>query len=201
MKISLLHKERTEMKHIITIELIILLIMILAKSVILRRNGIKALKFGSIDKNALMLILIIGCFVYAALSSVLNLPFPTIARKPFWSNTILNVIAILICTASLVWFGITLKIFGNSFRIGIDEKTDNKLIKNGTFALSRNPVFVAFIAFFIGFFLTYSNMITLTFLILLMIVVHIQILKEEIFLKKHYGKEYNDYFIKVKRYI
>jgi protein-S-isoprenylcysteine O-methyltransferase Ste14 len=175
--------------------------MILTKSLILRRNGITALSFGKPDKNALALIFIIACFVYATLAQTLGLPFPAIAGKPFWNIKILNILAILICTSSLIWFGITLIIFGNSFRIGIDEKTDNQLIKTGTFAISRNPVFLAFIVFFWGVFLTYPNMITLIFLFLLMIMVHRQIIKEEDFLKNHYGKEYEDYSKKVRRYI
>ena len=189
------------MKNIITIELAILLIMILIKSVILHRNGLKALKIGKPDKNALALILIIVCFVYTALTDALRLPFPSIAKEAFWNMRILNILAMLICTVSLIWFGITLIVFGNSFRIGIDEKTNDKLITSGTFAISRNPVFIAFIAFFGGIFLIYSNIVTLTFFILLIIMVHHQILREEKFLKSHYGKEHEDYCKKVRRYI
>jgi len=188
------------MKSIITIELALLLIMILVKAVILLRNGITTFRVGKPDKNALALILIIGCFIYAAIAGSLGLPFPSFAGKTFWNIQILNLLAILICTISLIWVGITLVIFGNSFRIGIDEKTNEKLITTGTYAISRNPIFSAFIAFFFGVFLTYSNLITLTFLILLTIIVHRQIIQEEDFLKKHYKKEYEDYSAKVKRY-
>ena len=189
------------MKNIITIELVVLLIMLLTKTVILRRNGIKTFGFGKPDKTALALIFTICCFVYATLAETLNLPFPAVAGKPFWNIQILNVLAIFICTASLIWFGISLIIFGNSFRIGIDEKTNDKLITKGTFSISRNPIFTAFIAFFLGVFLTYSNLITLIFLLLLMIIVHKQIINEEKFLKNHYGKEYEDYCKRVRRYI
>jgi protein-S-isoprenylcysteine O-methyltransferase Ste14 len=189
------------MKQITIIELAILLLMILVKAIILHQNGIKAMRLGKPDKNALALMIIIACFVYAALSGVLNLPFPAITGKPFWNSKILNIIAIPICTISLIWFGITLKTFGNSFRIGIDEKTNNQLITDGTFALSRNPVFLAFIVFFLGIFLTYSNLATMVFFVLLVIMVHRQILNEENFLKKHYGKEYEEYCKKVRRYI
>jgi protein-S-isoprenylcysteine O-methyltransferase Ste14 len=172
------------MKYMIYIELALLLLMIAAKTVMLRRNGIKAMKFSKPDKNAVALILIITCFVYAASAGVLGLPFPAFTGKPFWNIPILNVLAIVICTVSLIWFGITLITFGHSFRIGIDEKTNDKLITTGTFALSRNPVFLAFIVFFLGVFLTYSNMITLLFLLLLMMMAHRQILREEKFLKE-----------------
>ena len=189
------------MKQIIIIELVLLLLMILIKAIILHRNGIKAMRLRKPDKNALALIVIIAGFSYIALSGVLNLPFPAIAGKPFWDSKILTVIAIVICAADLIWIGITLKIFGDSFRIGIDEKTNHKLITNGTFAMTRNPVFIAFIDFFLGFFLAFPNMVTLAFLILLVVMVHRQILEEEAFLRKHYGQEYEDYCGKVRRYI
>ena len=189
------------MNYVIIIELSILIVMILVKAVLLRRNGIAAFKIEKPDKNAIMLVFIIVCFVYAALSGALGLPFPSIAGRPFWQINIFRIFAVLICTVSLIWMGISLIIFGNSFRIGIDEKTNAQLIRSGTFAISRNPVFLAFITFFLGIFLMYSNMITLTFLILLVFMVHRQILREEKFLKNHYGKEYEDYCAKVKRYI
>ena len=189
------------MESIITIELYILVIMIFAKSIILRRNGISALRFKKPDKSALALIFIIGCCIYAGLAGAWGLPLPAMAGKLFWNIKVLNMLAVLICTLSLIWFGVTLIIFGNSFRIGIDEKTNDELITTGTFAISRNPVFIAFIAFFLGVFLACSNMITLIFLILLMIMVHLQILKEEKFLKNHYGEKYANYCAKVRRYI
>ena len=191
----------TTMKYVIYIELAIFFLMISAKAVMLRRNGITALKFGKPDKNAVALILTIAGFAYAASAGAMGLPFPAFAGKLFWNIPILNVLAILICTISLIWFGITLVTFGHSFRIGIDEKTNDKLITTGTFTLSRNPVFLAFIVFFLGVFLTYPNMITLLFLCLLIMMAHRQIIKEEIFLRNHYGNEYEQYCTKVRRYI
>jgi protein-S-isoprenylcysteine O-methyltransferase Ste14 len=174
--------------------------MIIAKAVVLRRNGINALKFGRIGPDFFVPVMILACFLYATFSDVLGLPLPAVARKLFWNSTVIQGIAILICTASIIWFGITLQVFGRSFRIGIDEKTNNRLITSGTFALSRNPVFVAFIAFFLGIFLSFPNMITLVYLVLLVTGVHLQIIKEEKFLIKHYGKEYERYCKNVRRY-
>jgi len=190
-----------DIKHIIIIELIILALMIVTKAIILRLKGIKTIRTGRPDKNVLTLLIVIVCFVYASLSGVLNFPFPAVFNKPFWDSMIIDVIAILLCAVSLIWFGFTLIVFGNSFRIGIDETTTNQLITDGTFALSRNPVFITFIAFSIGFWLAFSTMVNLVFLVLLILMVHRQILKEETFLKKRYGKEYEDYCKKVRRYI
>jgi len=113
----------------------------------------------------------------------------------------MDIIAIIICTISLIWFGLTLKIFGKSFRVGIDENTKENLIVNGTFSISRNPIYVGFLTFFAGIFIAYSNILTSVFLILFFIIIHRQILREEIFLKGHYGNVYNEYCKNVRRYM
>jgi protein-S-isoprenylcysteine O-methyltransferase Ste14 len=189
------------MKYIPILELPILIIMVLIRSVMLRRHGIKAIVFGVTNKTDFFMLPIILCFLYAVLSLFFNLPLPAILKKLFWEIDALNIIAVVICTVSLIWFGITLKTFGKSFRVGIDENTNEKLITNGTFSISRNPVYMAFIAFFAGIFAAYSNIITSMFLILLIMTVHRQILREEKFLKSHYGEEYKEYCNKVRRYI
>jgi protein-S-isoprenylcysteine O-methyltransferase Ste14 len=167
----------------------------------LRRYGIKAVVFGVTDKTDFIIIPVIMFFFYGLLSSILNLPFPIILKRPFWNVDILNIIAIVICSISIVWFGITLKVFGKSFRVGIDENTDGKLITNGTFAVSRNPVYTAFIVFFLGLFTEYSNILLSVLIVLLILTIHRQILREEKFLKKRYGTEYEEYCKKVRRYI
>ncbi|MDR1073759.1 MAG: hypothetical protein LBL45_08815 [Treponema sp.] len=73
----------------------------------------------------------------------------------------LNLCAIIFCTISLVWFFATLKIFGRSFRVGIDENTNDTLIASGTFGISRNPIYVAIIVFFLGMCMAYPNVITM----------------------------------------
>jgi protein-S-isoprenylcysteine O-methyltransferase Ste14 len=135
------------------------------------------------------------------LASVINLPFPSILTKSFWEIEALYIISIIICTISIIWFGITLKIFGKSFRVGIDENTKEKLITSGTFAISRNPIYLGFIAFFIGILVAYSNILTLMFLPFFTSVIHRQIIREEVFLKKFYGTEYEEYCKKTRRYI
>jgi protein-S-isoprenylcysteine O-methyltransferase Ste14 len=189
------------MNYIPLLELPILILMVLIRSAILRSNGIKAIVFGVTDKTDFFMLPVILFFLYALLSTIFDLPFPPILKNLFWRNTILAVCAIAICTASLVWFGLTLKTFGKSFRVGIDENSNEKLITNGTFSISRNPIYLAFITFFIGLFLSYPNVISSVFLALLGLAVHRQILREEEFLKNHYGKEYEEYCTKVRRYI
>jgi len=189
------------MKYIPLIELAILAMMISVKAIVVRRKGKKAVAFGDTHPSDFLLLPLALCFIYAMLSGFFDLPFPVVLRKAFWQSNLLYWLANLICTASLIWLGITLKSFGQSFRVGIDEQTRDQLITTGTFAISRNPVFVAFIVFFLGLFLAYPNMITLALLVFSMIMIHRQILREENFLKSHYGKEYEGYCSRIRRYI
>jgi len=189
------------MEYIIILELAILIVMVLIRSAILRRNGTNAIVFGVTDKTDYFLIPVVLIFFYALLAPIFNLPFFMVLKNPFWNINILNWFAIIICTITLIWLAITLKIFGSSFRVGIDENTKEKLITTGTFAFSRNPIYIAFITFFFGVFLSYPTIVTALFLIFLTIMIHRQILREEKFLKSHYGEEYEEYFANVRRYL
>jgi protein-S-isoprenylcysteine O-methyltransferase Ste14 len=189
------------MKYIPILELPILVIMVLVRAIMLRKHGVKVIVFGETNQSDFIIIPIVLCFLYSMYASVFDLPFPIILKKTFFEYNILYLCAIVLCTVSLIWFFITLKTFGKSFRVGIDENTDDKLIINGIFGISRNPIYVAFIGFFVGIFVAYSNIIIIVFLIILIITIHRQILREEIFLKKHYGKEYDEYCNHVRRYI
>jgi protein-S-isoprenylcysteine O-methyltransferase Ste14 len=193
--------EKIMFKYIPLFELVILIFMVMIRSVMLRRHGIKAIVFGVTDKTDFIIIPFVLFFFYALLSGIFNWSFPAVLTNLFWKNVIINICAIVICTAALIWFGVTLKTFGRSFRVGIDEKTEEKLITNGTFSVSRNPIYLAFILFFTGIFLSFPNIISSVFLALLILTVHRQILREENFLISHYGSEFEEYCSKVRRYI
>jgi protein-S-isoprenylcysteine O-methyltransferase Ste14 len=190
-----------DIKHIPLLELLFLIVMVLIRSMMLRKHGIKAIVFGATDKTDYVIVPVVIFFFYGIFSVVFNLPFPAILKNTFWDIYIFNILAVVICTISIIWFGITLKAFGKSFRVGIDENTKGKLITNGTFAISRNPIYVAFIIFFFGVFMAYPNIPSSVFLILLILTIHRQILREEKFLKNHYGAEFEEYCKKIRRYI
>jgi protein-S-isoprenylcysteine O-methyltransferase Ste14 len=189
------------LNYIPIFELFLLIIMVLIRSAMLRRHGIKVIVFGVTHKTDFLIIPVVLLFLYAMLSPIFNFPFPNILTANFWENKILYICAVVLCFITLIWFAVTLKVFGKSFRVGIDENTKNDLITNGTFSISRNPIYLAFITFFTGMFLSYPNIISSLFLLLIILTIHRQILREEAFLKKQYGDEYEKYCKKVRRYI
>jgi len=111
---------------------------------------------------------------------------------------VLGVMMILAGDFVFVWALIS---FGNSWRIGIDEKSSGALVTNGIFAFSRNPIFAFIDLYFIGTFLINGTSVFLIFAVITVIGLHYQILQEENFLSGRYGQAYRDYCRQVGRYV
>lgn len=91
--------------------------------------------------------------------------------------------------------------FGQSFRVGIDVDHSDRLVTTGLFAFGRNPIYVAFACVLLGQFLVFPNWILLVYLVVGIWLLHRQVLREEAFLKQHYGQEYTEYCGHVRRYL
>lgn len=89
----------------------------------------------------------------------------------------------------------------DSWRAGIPEKDQTKLVTDGIYRFSRNPAFFAFDIVYIGVLLAFFNWILLGFTLFSIIMLHLQILQEERFLYRTFGAEYQKYQKKVCRYI
>ena len=176
---------------------VLLIVLVLIRAAILRRRGVKAIVFGKTDKSDFLLAIPILFFVYA----LVGLPLPNFLRHKMIDSDILGWCGVALCAAALIWFAVTLRCFGHSFRVGIDENTKDELITGGTFALSRNPLYAGFDAFFIGQLFIAPNLASLIVAVFFGAVIHRQILREEKFLRAHYGREYADYCGKVRRYL
>jgi len=91
--------------------------------------------------------------------------------------------------------------FGDSWRVGIDNDKPGKLVTNGAFSFSRNPIFLAIDLYAVGTFLINGTMIFLITVLFIGLIIHYQIIYEEKHLQKAYGQLYQDYQSKVKRYL
>jgi protein-S-isoprenylcysteine O-methyltransferase Ste14 len=103
--------------------------------------------------------------------------------------------------ASVGLFVWALASFGSSWRVGIDETAPGALVTGGVFAYSRNPIFVSMDAFFLGTFLIQGTAFFLFAFALTALLTHLQILQEEAFLAREYGRDYADYRARAPRYI
>ena len=105
-----------------------------------------------------------------------------------------------IITFSLVILLATLLHFKNSLRFGLDENNRGKLVTTGIFAISRNPFFLSLDFYFLGVAILLPSIFLIGFSVLAIISIHFFILKEEKFMRKIYGSEYEKYAQKVRRY-
>lgn len=180
------------------ITIILLVIMILCRVFLLHKVGIKAMKFGEIDKKDFTIIPFVLIFFYLVFASALNLPK---VGTELFDNGIISWIGVVLCMIGLLLFLLGLISFGKSFRVGIDEEKPGALITTGIFAISRNPIYVAFGSILLGIFVIFPNWILLLYLIAGFWLFNRQVLREEDSLKKIYGKEYVKYCKKVHRYL
>lgn len=180
------------------ITIILLVIMVICRILIMRKKGIKALKFGELDKKDFIIPPFVLLYFYLILTNVLNLP-----RLGFelFNNEIISWIGIVLCIFGLILFLSALISFGISFRVGIDEDHPGPLVTSGAFAISRNPIYTAFGLVLMGIFLILPNFILLLYLIAGLWLFNRQVLREEGSLKKIYGEGYMKYCKKVHRYL
>ena len=185
-------------KYFAALTIVLLLGMVLTRVMLMKRKGIEAMNFGKIDRKDFLIPPFALFYFYIVFAAAFN--FPTGSVQEFFHSEIIPWIGMFFCLAGLVLLLMSLVSFGKSFRVGIDTDHPDNLVTTGIFAFSRNPIYVAFGSVLLGQFLIFSNWILLIYLGAAIWLFHRQVLREEDYLKKHYGKEYSDYCNRVRRY-
>lgn len=157
------------------------------------------MNFGKIDKTDFLIAPFALFYFYTVFANAFNLP--AVARQEFFHSEIISWVGVFLCLAGLLLLLWSLISFGQSFRVGIDIEHPDKLVTSGIFAFSRNPIYVAFASILLGQFLIFPNWILLVYLCAGIWLFHRQVLREEDYLKKHYGREYLEYCKQVRRYL
>ena len=120
---------------------------------------------------------------------------------PFLQVTIIQWTGIVICLLSLIWTVVAQAQMGNSWRIGIDERNKTKLVTEGLFHFSRNPIFLGMQLTLFGLFLLLPNAVTMLVLITGCMLIQIQVRLEEEYLLKQHGEDYSNYKKSVRRFL
>ena len=89
----------------------------------------------------------------------------------------------------------------DSWRAGIPTNDKTELVTGGVYAYSRNPAFLGFDLQYIGVLLMFCNLLTATFTVFAVSMLHLQILQEERYLNATFGRAYLDYRHRVFRYL
>jgi protein-S-isoprenylcysteine O-methyltransferase Ste14 len=186
-------------KYLGVLTIVLLVGMVLTRVFALRRQGIKAMKFGNIDKSDFLIPPFAFLYFYVLFAAAFH--WPNVTTRQFFHSETISWTGVLFCLAGLLLFLWSLVSFRRSFRVGIDTAHPDRLIMDGIFAYSRNPIYVAFAIVLIGEFLIFSNWITLIYLGAAALLFHRQVLREEKYLSTLYGQAYAEYCHRVRRYL
>ncbi len=186
----------------------ILLISLISRVIYLRKRGIKM----SSKQNEKPLYLKFLYPVFALIfllwtGELFRLAFhlPSLVLPEIFTANLVNfhplkMTGAIVILLALVFWILTLFHFHFSLRFGLDNKNQGKLITRGIFSRSRNPFFLSIDLFFSGLALLHASLFFIVMAVLTIISIHFFILKEEKFLRKHYGEAYRKYQEKVRRY-
>ena len=165
--------------------------------IIQKRQGIKTKQIGSRKEKklhtveTLMAIATYLIVIVEVLSIVFNYNLMP-------NNGRINGIVIGLCGDCVFLFAIIC--MKDSWRAGIPEKDQTKLVTNGIYKVSRNPAFLGFDLVYIGILVTYFNPVNLICTLFAIIMLHLQMLQEEKYMEATFGEQYLEYKKQVFRY-
>jgi protein-S-isoprenylcysteine O-methyltransferase Ste14 len=185
--------------YLAALTILLLLGMVLSRVFLLKRQGVTAMKFGETNKTDFLILPFVLFYFYTIFTAAFD--WPAVSHQKFFRSEAVAWLGVLLCLAALLLMLWSLVSFRLSFRVGIDTDRPDVLITDGAFALSRNPIYVAFITMATGQFLIFPNLIPLVYLGGAAWLIHRQVLREEEFMRGHYGPAYADYCSRVRRYL
>jgi len=172
-------------------------LILIIKIIILKRSGVRAVRFGERDKKDFIIIPFVLLFFYLITAATFGLPM--LGARVFYRYYV-HWYGSALCFIGIIFFTSALIVSGKSFRVGIDEDSQMKLITKGPYAINRNPIYTGMLFIFAGVFITYADWVFIVYFAAGFLLIHRQILKEEESCKKIFGVEYEDYRSRVGRY-
>lgn len=178
---------------------VLMVVLVLSRVIMMKKLGLQAFVFAKTHRSDLFLPPIVLFFVYHLFAAVFG--WPGISGPDMFDIPFLAYIGLMSCVLGLGLFLWGLVSFGTSFRVGIDDEDPGGLVTTGAFGFSRNPLYMAFAMELTGFFLVFPRVLFLIGLLGGFWLLDRQIMREEEFLKAHYGEEYEAYCRQVRRYL
>lgn len=185
--------------YLAALTLVVMLILVSTRVILLTRSGTRVMNFGRTDRADLLILPFALFYFYTVFAAAFGRPL--VSTQTFFQSDVVAGLGVACCLAGLVFLGLSLVAFGRSFRVGIDAEQPDELVTGGIFGVSRNPIYVGFFLVLLGEFLVFPNWVLLAYLIAGTWLLNRQALREEAFLREHYGQAYADYCAKVRRYL
>ena len=171
-----------------------------------KRTGVNPYKLGNSDTvhdfvGKLFRLTLIATALIVFVFSFLERFYELLIPISWMDSSFLTVIGIALLIAALVWVLVAQIQMGDSWRIGIDEKSKSPLVQNGLFGVSRNPIFLGMLLMLVGMLLILPTAATLVITVLGFVLIHVQVRLEEAYLVEKYGEDYRGYQTRVRRWI
>lgn len=110
-------------------------------------------------------------------------------------------IGVIIAFTGVLVFAIAVYTMQDSWRAGIPQKDRIEFVTTGIYTLSRNPAFLGFDLLYFGILFIFFHPLLLVSSCFAVIMLHLQILQEEVYLQTIFGENYCNYKNRVRRYL
>jgi len=178
------------------VHLIIFQGMFIAKNITLGRKIKKSIRGKNIE--ATISIIYFSLIIVVALSiSIFDVSFGKIQLV---QNSIAINIGLALLVSSLIISAASLINLGDSWRVGVLEDQETKLVTSGIYRVTRNPYFVSYLLMFAGYTVILQYLLLLSLAIIAIFFVHNMILKEEKYLFTAHPGDFTDYKNKTPRH-
>jgi protein-S-isoprenylcysteine O-methyltransferase Ste14 len=114
-------------------------------------------------------------------------------QAPATLHGLMGISGLILLILSLILYCVSIIRFASPDALGIN--------KTGLYRFSRNPMYVAFFFYFLGVCMLTRSWILLVILVIFQISVHFLITSEERWCREKFGEPYEEYMLKVRRYI
>jgi protein-S-isoprenylcysteine O-methyltransferase Ste14 len=171
-----------------------------------KRTGVNPYRFGRGDSAHDMIGRAYrGIMVVLAISLLLRCFAPEIysytAPLTWLEVQYVQIASVTILLAALIWICVAQVHMSDSWRIGVDHENRTKLVTNGLFSVSRNPVFVGMRLTLFGLFLGQPNALTLACFLTADVLIQVQVRLEEEHLSQLHGAAFDEYRRRVRRWL
>src|SRR5579862_7533585 len=112
-------------RYIAAATLVLLVTMVISRVMLLKKQGIEAMKFGAIDKKDFLIPPFAFFYFYLVFAKAFSLP--TVPEKQLFYSETIAWVGVFFCVAAIGLILYSLLSFRKSFRVGIDVNVSQEL--------------------------------------------------------------------------